>query len=227
LSLNSPRLVSSPHAKVDIKKSRYRSSESWQGWIRTSKNATENQALTSPDTEIDAVKIRSDASLAELIDRWPQLSDEIKRALTAVVRTCAGDPPEKDTSPGPISDAASLAGAIGCWLRKTNNVIEIGDQGTFEAITVNEAVPDGQRKASRAECFRGVRMWASFGGLDYCRVRDVEVESNWSRTYRALKISLGQTFTQLRWWQKKCAIANVERYLPWHFGLSGVRPLPG
>jgi hypothetical protein len=45
------------------------------------------------------------------------------------------------------------------------------------------------------------------------------VESNWTRTYRALKISLGETFTKLRWWQRKCAVANVERDLPWHFGL--------
>jgi len=97
-----------------------------------------------------------------------------------------------------------------------------GGRVHVKRIPVSRAFYAGKylRKAGRAECFRGVRMWASFGGLDYCRVRDVQVESNWTRTYRALKISLGQTFTQLRWWQRKCAVANVERYLPWHFGLG-------
>jgi hypothetical protein len=92
-------------------------------------------------------------------------------------------------------------------------------------IPVSRAFYAGKylRKSGRPGCFRGVRMWAGFGGFDYCRVRDIQVESNWTRTYAALKASLGKTFTQLRWWQKKQAIANVERYLPWHFGLrSGV-----
>jgi hypothetical protein len=92
-------------------------------------------------------------------------------------------------------------------------------------IPVSRALYAGKylRKSGRPGCFHRVRMWAGFGGFDYCRVRDVQVESNWTRTYAALKASLGKTFTQLRWWQKKQAIANVERYLPWHFGLrSGV-----
>lgn len=88
-------------------------------------------------------------------------------------------------------------------------------------IPVSRAFYAGKylRKSGRPGCFHGVRMWAGFGGFDYCRVRDVQVESNWTRTYAALKASLGKTFTQLRWWQKKQAIANIERYLPWHFGL--------
>jgi hypothetical protein len=77
------------------------------------------------------------------------------------------------------------------------------------------------RKAARAECFKGVRMWAGFGGFGYCRVRDVQVESNWTRIYRVLRATLGRTFEQLRWWQRQCAVANVERDLPWHFGLIG------
>jgi hypothetical protein len=64
-------------------------------------------------------------------------------------------------------------------------------------------------------------MWASFGGLDYCRVRDVQVESNWTRIYGGLRASLGDVFQRLRWYEKKCAVANVERDLPWHFGLRG------
>jgi hypothetical protein len=100
-----------------------------------------------------------------------------------------------------------------------------GGRVHVKRIPVSRAYYAGKylRKAGRPGCFRGVRMWAGFGGFNYCRVRDVQVESNWRRIYRALRASLGRTFTQLRWWQRKQAIANVEHFLPWHFGLfSGV-----
>src|SRR5450432_3699641 len=50
------------------------------------------------------------------------------------------------------------------------------------------------RKSGRPECFRGCRMWDAFGGADVCRIKDIIVESNWTRAYAALLATLGETF---------------------------------
>ena len=76
------------------------------------------------------------------------------------------------------------------------------------------------RKQGRPECFQGVRMWSSFGGGEYCRVRDVEIDCDWKRIFRALRATLGRTWDELRWFERKQAVANVERELPWYFGLG-------
>ena len=60
-------------------------------------------------------------------------------------------------------------------------------------------------------------MWAAFGGADHTRVKDITIESNWTRTYAALCASLG-FFSKLPWFQRCTAVANVERDLPWNFG---------
>lgn len=73
------------------------------------------------------------------------------------------------------------------------------------------------RKQGRPECFKGARMWAAFGGADHTRVKDITIESNWTRTYAALCASLG-FFSKLPWFQRCTAVANVERDLPWNFG---------
>lgn len=77
------------------------------------------------------------------------------------------------------------------------------------------------KKQGRPECFRGVRMWDAFGGLEVCRIKDVRIESNWTRTYAALVLCLGVSFTLLPYWMRGQAVANVERERPWNFGLFG------
>jgi hypothetical protein len=57
--------------------------------------AAQHQALTKADSLLDALEIGPDAVLSELIERWPELSNEIKHAVLAVVRACGGDRPEK------------------------------------------------------------------------------------------------------------------------------------
>ncbi len=78
------------------------------------------------------------------------------------------------------------------------------------------------RKRGRPECFHGVRMWAAFGNCEHCRVKDVRVESNWTRTYHALVLTAGKMFTSLRWHQRQQAVDNVEFGRNWSFGLFGV-----
>ena len=95
-----------------------------------------------------------------------------------------------------------------------------GGRVHVKPIPVDRAYYAGKylRKKGRAECFHGVRMWAGFGGFDYCRVRDVRIESNWTRAYYGLKAALGKTWDMLKWYQRKMAVENVLRDLPWHFG---------
>ena len=58
---------------------------------RTYGSLAEHEALTSADAHLDAHKNRPDTLLSELIERWPELSDEIKRAVLATVRACVSD----------------------------------------------------------------------------------------------------------------------------------------
>ena len=53
--------------------------------------ATENQAFTSPDTEIDAVKIRPGFEICEVIAVWAELPEALRRAILAIVRTFTKD----------------------------------------------------------------------------------------------------------------------------------------
>ena len=81
------------------------------------------------------------------------------------------------------------------------------------------------KKRGRPACFRAVRMWARFGEFLGCRVRDIRIESDWTRTYAALRAVLGCTFTARSWWERRQAVANVERGRVWWFGI--IPPLSG
>jgi len=74
-------------------------------------------------------------------------------------------------------------------------------------------------KAGRPICLKGARLWAKFGDFQATRVRDMQIESDWSRVYASLRLCRGQTFTRLKWWQTGQAVRNVEHGKPWHLGL--------
>jgi hypothetical protein len=57
--------------------------------IRTYDSLRQREALTTADAPLDAHKIGSDALLFEIMERWPKLSEEIKRAVLAAVRACS------------------------------------------------------------------------------------------------------------------------------------------
>jgi len=78
-------------------------------------------------------------------------------------------------------------------------------------------------KAGRPACFKGARMWAAFGGCDHTKVKDVTIESNWTRTYNMLKETVrfinGMTFSGLRWFERLRAVENVSEGNPWYTSL--------
>jgi hypothetical protein len=80
------------------------------------------------------------------------------------------------------------------------------------------------RKQGRPECFKGARMWAAFGGCDHTKVKDIRVESNWTRAYALLKSTVrtlcGKTFQSLRWFERLRAVENVLEGLPWYTFLN-------
>lgn len=59
--------------------------------LEATNSLPEHEALTSGDAPLDVPKIRSHALFLELTDCWPELSDEIKRAVLAVVRASVAD----------------------------------------------------------------------------------------------------------------------------------------
>ena len=67
-------------------------------------------------------------------------------------------------------------------------------------------------------------MWAAFGGMEHTKVKDVEIESSWTRAYQFLKATVrtvcGKTFAKLRWFERLRAVDNVLSHLPWYYGLS-------
>jgi hypothetical protein len=80
------------------------------------------------------------------------------------------------------------------------------------------------RKAGRPACFKGARMWAAFGGCDHTKVKDVTIESHWTKTYALLKSTVrfvsGMTFAGLRWFERLRAVENVLEGNPWYTSLA-------
>ncbi len=78
-------------------------------------------------------------------------------------------------------------------------------------------------KSGRPECFKGVRMWAAFGGQVHTKVKDVVIESNWTKAYQFLdatvRTTCGKTFKKLRWFERLRAVENVLTGLPWYTAL--------
>jgi hypothetical protein len=79
-------------------------------------------------------------------------------------------------------------------------------------------------KSGRSSCFKGARMWAAFGGCDHTKVKDVTIESNWTKTYALLKSTVrfvsGMTFSGLRWFERLRAVDNVQEGNPWYTSLA-------
>jgi hypothetical protein len=79
------------------------------------------------------------------------------------------------------------------------------------------------RKSGRPECFKGVKMWAAFGGQPHTKVKDVMVESNWTKAYQFLLATVrtvcGKTFRKLRWFERFRAVENVLTGQPWYYAL--------
>ena len=56
-----------------------------------------------------------------------------------------------------------------------------------------------------------------FRWRDHTRVKDVRIESNWTRAYSALCATI-DGFRKLPWFVRCQAATNVERMQPWNFG---------
>jgi hypothetical protein len=52
---------------------------------------SENQALASPDTQIDAQKLRDSSELVEIIRSWTALPKALKAGVLAIVRSGEGE----------------------------------------------------------------------------------------------------------------------------------------
>jgi hypothetical protein len=61
-------------------------------------------------------------------------------------------------------------------------------------------------------------MWAAFGGQAHTRVKDIVVDSAWTRAYAVLVASI-DGFKKLSWWQRIRAVDNVEWGRAWNVGL--------
>lgn len=80
--------------------------------LRTYISSTENQALTAPDSQIDSLKLRSDAILIELrCERGRSWATPCKRALLNIAQSClkcvqgkGGDTPCARTLQRPVSE---------------------------------------------------------------------------------------------------------------------------
>jgi hypothetical protein len=79
-------------------------------------------------------------------------------------------------------------------------------------------------KAGRPECLKSARMWAPLGGLDYVRIGNVVIESDWSRIYGVLAATIG-AFRNLAWRLRRAAVLNVERGREWSANLASIDSL--
>ena len=79
-------------------------------------------------------------------------------------------------------------------------------------------------KSGRPECFKGARMWAACGGFDHVKIKDVLVDSSWTRAYAVLKATVrtvcGKTFQKMRWYDRVRAVDNVLCGLPWYYAMA-------
>jgi hypothetical protein len=75
-------------------------------------------------------------------------------------------------------------------------------------------------RAGRPQCLKGARLWAKFGQFQATRVRDIKIESDWTKIYDSLGMAIGKTFFAMKWWQKGQAVRNVEFGRHWAFGLG-------
>lgn len=76
-------------------------------------------------------------------------------------------------------------------------------------------------KSGRPQCLKGVRLWAAFGGFDHTRVKDVVVESDFTRTYKLLCSAI-EGFDKLRYNFRVQAVNNVLMGYRWYRGFGGI-----
>ncbi len=57
--------------------------------VRTCTTPAEHQALTAADSQIDSQKIRNSSELIEVIRAWAGLSEPLRAAVLAIVRSHA------------------------------------------------------------------------------------------------------------------------------------------
>jgi hypothetical protein len=55
--------------------------------IRTYSSRSDNQALTSPNAQIDALKLKQSAELIEVFRGWWRLPEPLRAAVLAIIRT--------------------------------------------------------------------------------------------------------------------------------------------
>jgi hypothetical protein len=70
-------------------------------------------------------------------------------------------------------------------------------------------------KHGRPLCLKGARLWAKFGTFNASRVKDIVIESDWTRTYHALVAVLGARFTSLPFYKRQWAVTNVQFGRQW------------
>jgi hypothetical protein len=81
-------------------------------------------------------------------------------------------------------------------------------------------------KQRRPDCFKGVRLWASFGGFPSEKVKDIVCDSPFTRVYHMLKAAFAE-FASLPFAQRAQAVSNVRHNRPWNswMGIS-LAPAP-
>lgn len=78
-------------------------------------------------------------------------------------------------------------------------------------------------KSGRPECLKGARLWAAFGDFDNTRIKDVVIDSPFTRVYNTLSASI-RVFKHLKWWIRQGAVLNVLAGKPWHVCLHNLVP---
>jgi hypothetical protein len=53
----------------------------------------------------------------------------------------------------------------------------------------------------RPKCMKGFRLWQGFGKIDFCKCKDIVINSTYTRIYRALKLTCNG-FAKASWWQR-------------------------
>jgi hypothetical protein len=85
-------------------------------------------------------------------------------------------------------------------------------------------------KKGRPDCLKGFHLWGAFGDFPRSRVRDITVESSFTRVYSMLKATLsftdGSRFEDMRWYERMQACQNLLLFRPWSYGLGGYSESP-
>ncbi len=89
------------------------------------------------------------------------------------------------------------------WTRKGGGRIHVKSIPKEKAIYVGKYLAK-----ARPEGLNGHRLWAPSGDWEASKVRDIVVDSDWSKTYRLLAATISG-FTDLRWDQRARIVSRV------------------